>query len=377
MSLDDSHPSLADIAARARRRLPRFVWEFLDSGTGTEASMHRNTRALDRVTLMPGVLGGEIAPRLETDLLGRTHALPFGIAPVGMSGLMWPGAERHLARLGVAERIPYVLSTVAAATPEEVGPHVGDEGWFQFYPPKDPEIRQDLLNRARDSGFRVLVLTVDVATASRRERQRRAGLTMPPRITPRLMTDAILHPAWALATLRAGIPSLVTMERYAGGLTATHSTAHIGYLLRTAPDWDYLNWLRDAWTGPLVVKGVLNPQDAAKIAGIADAVWVSNHGGRQFEAAPAPADVLPAIRKAVGPDYPLIADGGVRSGTDILRYIALGADFVMLGRAFHHGLAAFGPKGAAHVVHILREGLKADLGQLATRRPAEIRGTAL
>jgi L-lactate dehydrogenase (cytochrome) len=173
--------------------------------------------------------------------------------------------------------------------------------------------------------------------------------------------------------LRHGAPRLKTLEKYADPNAATGATAHIGYMLRTAPDWDYLQALRDEWDGPLIVKGVLDAGDAARASKVADAVWVSNHGGRQFEASPAPAAVLPAIRAAVGPDYPLIADGGVRSGTDVLRLIALGADLVMLGRAFHHGMAAFGERGVDHVFHILREGLKADMGQLGLARPLQAR----
>lgn len=377
MDLEDRFPALSDLAARARRRLPRFVWEFLDSGTGNGAAADRNAAALDRVALMPGVLRGLPAPDLETPLLGQSHALPIGIAPVGMSGLIWPGAEAMLADLGARARIPYGLSTVAAATPEEIGPRTGGMGWFQLYPPKDPEIRRDLLARAKGAGFTVLVLTVDVATASRRERQRRAGLTTPIRISPRLVSEAALRPAWSAGRLRAGIPRLVTMERYATTpRDSMPSTAHIGYQLRAAPDWDYLAALRAEWAGPLVVKGVLDPETAMRLAGLADAVWVSNHGGRQFEAAPAALEVLPAIRAAVGDALPLIADGGVRSATDVLRYIALGADFVMLGRAFHHGLAALGPAGAAHVVTLLREGLMADMGQLGIARPADVRGRA-
>jgi L-lactate dehydrogenase (cytochrome) len=292
-----------------------------------------------------------------------------------MSGLIWPDAERRLARLAAKMGIPYGLSTVASRTPEEVGPHAGDRGWFQLYPPRDPGILSDMLGRVRAAGFRTLILTVDVPVASRRERQRKGGLTQPPRLTPRLMAQTAIRPAWALATLRAGMPRMRFVESYSDHKGALPSTAHIGYLLRTSPDWNYLHRLREAWGGPLVVKGVLMPEDAVKLKGLgADAVWVSNHAGRQFEAAPATATQLPLIRKAVGPDYPLIFDSGVASGTDILRALALGADFVMLGRAFHYGLAAFGPEGAAHVVHILTEGLKADMGQLGLATPAEARG---
>ncbi|MDJ0826732.1 MAG: alpha-hydroxy acid oxidase [Rhodobacter sp.] len=365
MELDQSYPAISDLAARARRRVPRFVWDYLDSATGAEATKARNRSALDAIRFRPAILSGEIDPDLSVTLMGRDYALPFGIAPVGMSGLVWAEAERTLARLARTEAIPYTLSTVATRTPEHVGPHVGDQGWFQLYPPRDPEIRADMLRRVRAAGFHTLVLTADVPVASRRERQRRGGVTHPPRLSPRILAQVALRPAWALATAQTGMPRLRFVESYTGKSGALSSTAHVGYLIRTSPDWGYLRWLRDHWDGPLVVKGVLEPADAVRLkAEGVDAVWVSNHAGRQFDAAPAPIEVLPAIRAAVGPGYPLIFDSGVAGGLDILRALALGADFVMLGRAFHYGLAAFGARGAAHVVHILREDLKANLGQL-------------
>jgi len=297
-------------------------------------------------------------------MMGRTYPLPFGFAPVGMSGLVWPDAEGILARAAVAHGIPFGLSTVAAQTPEDLAPHIGDQGWFQLYAPGQQEIRRDMLKRAHDAGFHTLILTADVPVPSRRERMHRAGVTNPMRLKTSVLAQMALAPAWALATARRGVPSLKTLEKYGDTKTARSGTEHIGYQLRTAPDWAYLDTLREEWQGPLVVKGVLHPGDAARIAKVDDAVWVSGHGGRQFDAAPAPVDALPAIRAAVGPDFPVIADGAIRSGTDILRLVAQGADFVMLGRAPHWGLAAFGAAGVDHVVHVLRAGLIADMRQL-------------
>ena len=365
MDLDSKYPALSDLAARAKRRIPRFAWDYLDSGTGVESAMKRNRAKLDEVLFNPAILSGEFDFDLSTTVLNRQYPLPFGIAPVGMSGLMWPDAERILARLGRDESIPYSLSTVAAQTPETVGPHVGPDAWFQLYPPRDPDIRVDLLKRFRDAGFKTLVLTADVPVASRRERQIRGGMSTPPKLTPRILAQIATRPAWAMGTMRVGMPRLRTIESYTGNQGALSSTKHIGYLIRTSPDWEYLKWLRDHWDGPMMVKGVLTPGEAVKLKehGV-DAAWVSNHAGRQFDAAPATIEVLPAIRDAVGPDYPLVVDGGIAGGLDILRALALGANFVMLGRAFHYGVAAAGEQGAAHVVHILREDIKSNLGQM-------------
>jgi len=371
MDLDLRFPALSDLRKRAQRRIPHFAWEYLDSATGTESVKHLNRAALDAVRMRPSVLDGPFQPVLGTRLFGQDHSAPFGIAPIGMSGLIWPGAEAALARLGAAQRIPFGLSTVSTRLPEEIGPLAGDMGWFQLYPPSDPGIRADLLRRARAAGFRVLVLTVDVPAPSRRERQLRADLAFPPKKTPRMFLQTALRPEWALRTLRHGIPRLRLMEEYKRLDGNAPSTGHAGYLLRTNPDWDYVAALREGWDGPLVLKGILRPEDArrARDEGV-DAVWVSNHAGRQFDAAPATVDVLPEIRAELGTDYPVIADGGVESGLDILRMMARGADFVMLGRAWHYALAALGPRGAAHLDHILREDMIANMMQLGLVTPA-------
>ncbi|WP_373322958.1 alpha-hydroxy acid oxidase [Roseovarius pelagicus] len=371
MILHAKYPAISDLKVRARQRLPRFVWEYLDSGTGTEWTSAENGRALSRVTLMPSILHGEFAPDLGVNLLGQSLPLPFGIGPVGMSGLIWPDAEGHLARAAAEADIPYTLSTVASQTPEDVGPQAGDHAWFQMYPPRDPDIRTDMLNRARAAGFGTLVLTVDVPVASRRERQGRSGLTQPPRLTPRLMAQVAMRPAWAAGMAKRGMPRMKMIDSYAGQTSGLPSNQHAGYLLRTSPDWDYLHWLRDAWDGPFVVKGVLDPETVPRLeaAGV-DAIWTSNHGGRQFDAAPATIDALPHLRAQT--DLPIIFDGGVTGGLDILRALALGADFVMMARPWHYALAALGPVGLTHLVDMLRLDLIANMGQLGTRTLKEV-----
>ncbi|WP_299826861.1 alpha-hydroxy acid oxidase [uncultured Roseobacter sp.] len=372
MDLHNTYPGLVDLRQRAQRRIPKFVWEYLDSGTGHEATKARNRKALDRIGFVPSILHGEFDPDLSTPLFGDTLPLPFGIAPVGMSGMIWPDAEAHLARAAGRAGIPYSLSTVATQTPEDITPHLAADGWFQMYPPRDEAIRTDMLNRARAAGFSTLVLTVDVPVASRRERQTRSGLTLPPRMTPRLLAQVALRPRWALETARRGLPRMRTLEKYASeATTALSSTAHVGYLLRTSPDWDYVAWLRDAWDGPLLIKGVLRAEDvpACEKIGV-DGLWVSNHAGRQFDGAPASIEALPRIRAETG--LPIIFDSGIEGGLDILRALASGADFIMLGRAFHFALAALGPVGVDHLVDILRKDLAANMGQLGARDLASL-----
>ncbi len=371
MDLHSRYPGIADLKRRAKQRLPHFVWEYIDSGTGVEAARHRNRAALDHIQFSPSILHGELTFDTDVQFLGCDYALPFGVAPIGMSGLVWPDAEGILARAAAAAGLPYTLSTVASQSPEDLAPHLGTNAWFQLYPPKDPEIRADVLNRARRAGFETLVLTVDVPVASRRERQTRSGLTQPPRFTPRLMAQVCRRPAWAMGMLRNGVPSMRTLEKYIDTSQNLPPTAHIGYLLRASPDIGYVKWLRDNWDGPLIVKGVLRPEDADRLQQVGvDALWVSNHGGRQFDAAPATIEVLPAIRAATR--LPLIFDSGVEGGLDILRALANGADFVMAGRAFLYGLGALGPRGPAHVIDVLRQDMLANMGQMGIATLAQL-----
>ena len=372
MDLHSTYPGLSDLRAGAKKRIPSFVWEYLDSGTGDERTKSRNRTRLDQIGLMPSVLHGEFEPDLSTTFLGQNLPLPFGISPIGMSGLIWPNAEKLLAQAGASLGIPYTLSTVATQAPEDLAPHLGENAWFQMYPPRDEAIRTDMLERAKAAGFKTLVLTVDVPVASRRERQTRSGLTNPPKLTPRLLAQVMQKPAWALGTLRNGMPHMKMLDKYTGPATkGLSTTAHVGYLLRTSPDWSYVKWLREAWDGPFIVKGVMRPMDAKELEKIGvDAIWVSNHAGRQFDASPASIDVLPAIKAAT--KLPIIFDSGIEGGLDILRALASGADFVMLGRAWHYALGALGAKGPAHFADMLAKDLVANMGQLGAKTLADL-----
>ncbi|MCC5955902.1 MAG: alpha-hydroxy-acid oxidizing protein [Natronohydrobacter sp.] len=372
MNVDLRYPALSDLKVACKQRVPWFVWEYLDSATGTESVKHRNRAALEAVLFCPSILRGPITPDLCLSFLGKDYSMPVGVAPVGMSGLIWPGAEAALARMAQTTRLPYCLSTVATRLPEEIGPVAGDMGWFQLYPPKDPAIRADILTRARKAGFAVLVLTVDLPGPSRRERQLRAQLSIPPKLTPSMLWQIAQRPAWGLGTLRMGTPRLRLMEDYLKLAGNASSTAHPGYLLRAAPDWDYLRAVRDLWDGPLVIKGVMDPEDAQRLrdAG-ADALWVSNHGGRQFDGAPDSLQALRHIRAALGPEMPLIYDGGVESGLDVLRALSCGADFTMLGRGWHYALGALGEAGPGHLARLLHDDLIANMVQMGIERPSQ------
>lgn len=367
MQLDTRYPAISDLRARARRRVPHFVFEYLDSATGIEDQHRRNMSALKDIHFMPSILEGPFTPDLSTTFLGRDYPLPFGCAPVGMSGIMWPGAEKIISKACAQAGIPYSMSTVATVVPETLAPTIGDQGWFQMYMPSDKEIRADMLRRAKEAGFHTLILTVDVPVDSRRERQRRANLTIPPKVNAAMLWSMITHPEWTAGTLREGIPSLKFCEDYAKKSDEYNSVAHAGHIIRGQPGWSDIDELRALWDGPFLVKGVQKPDDAKRLVeqGV-DGIWISNHTGRQFDGGPASVLALPAVRAAL-PDTPIVYDSGVTGGLDILRALALGADFVMLGRAFHYSVGALGEKGPPHLIHILKDDMTLAMGNIGAR----------
>lgn len=363
------YPAVSDLYKLAKKRMPHVAWEYLDQGTGDEVGVTRNLERMAAVLMNPKFMKGELNPDLSTTLFGQKHGAPFGMSPVGLSGLMWPKAELILAKTAARYRIPYCLSTVATQTPEKVGAIAGDMGWFQLYSPRDREIRRDILNRAQVSGFKTLVVTADVPAGSRRERAVRAGLSMPPRITPGFIYEALKHPSWTYHTLMAGLPRLRTMEKYAESTDLAGVASFVSRRIGGTLSWDYLKEVRDEWSGPIVLKGIVHPEDAeAAVAIGVDGIQVSNHGARQFDATPAAIDSLPNIARLVKGKTAILFDSGVRTGLDILRALSLGAEFVFLGRPFLYGVAALGNAGGDHTVEILIAEMKADMHQLGIER---------
>jgi L-lactate dehydrogenase (cytochrome) len=365
----DRYPAIDDLRQRARRRMPPVAWEYLDSGTGDERLVGSNLDALSRVQLRPQLLKGPLQPVTETELFGVTYDAPIGIAPVGLTGLIWPGADKALATTAAQCRIPYAMSTVSTAAPEQVGPLADGRGWFQLYPPRDLDLCRDLLDRAERAGLRCLVVTADVPTSSRRERQRKARVRVPPVIGPSLVWQAARHPSWTAGVLRHGLPRFRTLTPYLDEDTMRQAAGFVGARLGGTLSWEYLDRVREFWSGPLVVKGILDPADARRcVDSGADAVQVSNHGGRQLDAAPPAIEALPAIVAEVGGEVNVLFDSGIRSGLDVARAVALGADFVFCGRAFMYGMGALGPDGPSHAYEILKDGLLNTMTQVGVER---------
>jgi isopentenyl diphosphate isomerase/L-lactate dehydrogenase-like FMN-dependent dehydrogenase len=355
--------SADDARSLAQRRLPRLVFDFVDGSAGSECAPDRNCRALEEVLLQPRVLGNVGQRSLATTILNEAFDVPFGIAPMGMCGLATAGADAMLAQAAVARNMPIGLSSAASMSIEDLNAIAGNRAWFQLYAMPTTEQTMALVDRARASGYETLILTVDVPQVARRLRDVRNGFEAPFRIGCRQFLDFARHPAWSLAMWRHGRPYPVNLDNNRFDRTAS----------RAGANWAFLGQLRDNWRGKLIVKGVMSVSDALRIrdAG-ADAIWVSNHGGRQLASAPATANVLPLIRAAVGADYPLIFDSGVRSGEDVVKALALGADFVMLGRPLLFALGANGAKGLDGLLDELTQEISTVMAQIGACKTSEI-----
>jgi isopentenyl diphosphate isomerase/L-lactate dehydrogenase-like FMN-dependent dehydrogenase len=321
---------------------------------------------------MPRYLSEADRPNIRCRLLGRDYNVPFGVAPMGLSGLVWPNAEVILARAAKAHNIPYTLSTVATVSLEAIHEIAGENAWFQLYTPKEPEVLMDLLRRCKETGYETVAVTVDVPYKTRRAHDIRNGLSVPPRFDLKSVWQMATHAQWALRMLHRGVPQFTNLAPYHdGGNSASvresieKSTKFIEERMGLHITAKRFAEIREMWDRTLLVKGVLDPDEAKAYVDLgADGVIVSNHGGRQLDAAPSAVDVLPQIRNAVGPGVPLLVDGGVRSGLDIARMLALGADFVMIGRPFLYAVAALDHKGGHHVMEILKAELQSTMGQL-------------
>ena len=350
--------SASDARKFARRRLPRIIFDFIDGSAGEERACALNVEAIEALRLMPRVLVNVENRNLQKALFDQVWDLPFGIAPMGMCNLTWPGADAMLAGAAKQFGIPLVLSTMASSSIETTARRAGEHAWFQLYVGQSEEVAYHLLERAETVGYSNLILTVDVPSIGVRPREQRNGFQSPFRIRPKQFFDFAMHPRWSLTTLKKGVPRLANVN-VPGGAQFKRNEA------RGLMDWDFLARLRDRWPGNLIVKGVLGCEDSKRIrdAG-ADAVCVSNHGGRQFDSSPAAIQMLPRIRQAVGPDYPLLFDSGVRSGEGVIKALALGADFVLIGRPFLYAMAANGHTGLVEMIELLRNQIDIGLAQL-------------
>lgn len=357
--------NLEDVRGRARRALPGPIWHYLEGGADDEWTMRRNAAAFDNWMLKQSILVD--VSRIDTNvrLLGLPSTMPLILSPTGMSQLFHADGELAVARAAAAAGVPYGLSTMGTTSIEAVA-GTGAERYFQLYMFRDRELTKALLERAAANGYGALCLTVDTHVAGNRERDRRSGMVIPPRFTLAGLASFASRPRWTLGALRNGPFRLANVEPHIGRLE--RGTSIIDYVNRQfdrSAVWRDLEWLRKHWNGVLAVKGVAQPSDCEQaIACGADALFVSNHGGRQLDGAAAPLDCIAPIRDRIQDGAQLILDGGVRRGTHILKAIALGADGCAIGRPYLYGLAAAGEAGVAHVLSILKSEVERGLALL-------------
>ena len=355
MSARNIH-SAQDARRLARRRLPWMVFDYIDGSAGAETGAARNRAALDAQVLRPRILCNVSNRSMATTLFGTPADRPFGIAPMGMCNLSGPGADLMLARLAARHKIPHGVSTVASTPLEKIIEVAQGHAWFQIYFSGDGTGTFKLVERARQAGYETLVLTADVPEVGRRPRELRHGFKMPFKIGPRQFVDFALHPRWSLTSLFKGKPGMANFDMPGYDFDRTES--------RAAADWDTFARMRDAWPGKLVVKGVLDPEDAVMLkANGADAIQVSSHGARQLDSAPSPFTMLPKIREAVGPDFPLFFDSGLRSGEDVLKTLHAGADFAFFGRILQFAVAAGAEDGLNRLWDVLSDELSIAMAQ--------------
>lgn len=342
--------SVRDLYRLAKRRTPKFAFDYVEGGAGTETAMRGNLAAFQRTRLQQRVLRGIGNASLATELFGQQFTMPIGIAPIGLTGLM--RAEGEVAGVAAAEKVgvPFTLSTMGTRSLEEVaeaGP--GAAKWFQLYVRNGRELNLELMQRAKRLGFDTLVVTADTPVSGRRLRDMRNRLAMPPRLSIPTVIHSALHPAWTFDLLRNDAPTLANFERSEGTVQEL-----VASMFDPGLAVEHLAWIRDAWDGAFIVKGVTSPEDARRLRDFGvDAVWVSNHGGRQLDRAVATINAIGPIREAVGDELPLLFDSGVRTGTDVATAIAAGADFVFIGRAYLYGLMAGGRAGVERALELL------------------------
>jgi len=361
--------NVTDYRALAKARLPHFLFEYLDGGSYDEVTLRRNVEDLHAIALKQRVLRDVSNIDLSAELLGKIWAMPVGLGPVGLSGLYARRGEVQAARAAAAANVPMTLSTVSACSLHEVAKS-GHVPWYQLYFVKDRGFVADLIARAKDEGSAVLVLTVDLAVPGARYRDARAAGS-----TLRRIPDLCTRPSWLWDVAIRGRPiSFGNLEPIVGmraPLADFQKWIHENF--DASVSWKDVEWVRSQWRGPLIIKGILDPDDARQaVANGADAIVVSNHGGRQLDGALSSARALPRVVEAVAGKIPVLADGGVRSGLDVVRMIALGADFVLLGRAWAYALAARGEAGVAHVLKLIEAEMRVAMALTGCSNVAEI-----
>jgi (S)-mandelate dehydrogenase len=371
--------SIDELRGIARRAIPNFAFEYIEGGAEDERALHWNRAALDAIRLIPNTLVDTASRQQRISLFGKSSNSPIVIGPTGLNGITRYRGDLALARAAAAAGIPFTLSTVSNMRLEDVAAKAGGRLWMQLYVLKDRAAARDIIARAEGAGYEALVFTSDANVFGYREWDRR-NYRAPGKLTLRNMLDVALHPRWVLDVLVHGIPWFDNIVDFMPpeAKSARSGVAYFNQLFAPDISWDDVAWIREAWPHKLLIKGVLNVNDALHAADLGcDGIILTNHGGRQLDVCVAPIEMLPIIKRTVGERMTIIVDSGFRRGGDVIKAIALGADAVMIGRATLYGLAAGGEAGVSHAIQILMSEIDRTLGQLGCRTLADVHADML
>ena len=371
---NSNYPSIEHLRERARQRVPRFAFEYLEGGCFSNINLQRNTEEIRQVQLRPWYLRDYPGSDLKTELFGTTYDAPFGVSPIGLQGLIWPKATEIIAKAAHQHNIPFTLSTVATASIETVAELTEGKAWVQLYHPAEDSLRDKLLGRARDAGFPVLVILADTPTFAYRPKEIRNGLSIPPRMSVRNVIQMMMHPTWSFSQLAAGAPEFKTMKPYLPkGLNMKHLGLFMNKTFSGRLNPAKISAIRERWKGKLVVKGVVTEEDAETALGLGvDGFIVSNHGGRQLDAGQSTIKPLTELAKKFGQRTTVMIDSGLRAGPDVACALASGAKFAFMGRSFMYGVAALGKAGGDHTMTMLKRQLKQVMEQVGCERVADL-----
>ncbi len=374
MDFNSDYPSVDDLRNKARKRIPRFAFEYLDGGCNEDVSISRNTSEIREVQLQPRYLRNQGTGSTKTKVLGIEFDAPFGIAPVGLQGLMWPNSPAILAKAAHKHNVPFILSTVTTMDIEKASELTEGNAWFQLYNPVADEIRNDIIDRAAAAGCPVLVLLCDVPTFGYRPRDFKNGLALPPKMSLTNILQILGKPTWAFNTLKYGQPTFETLKPYTPeGLNLKQLGAFMDKTFSGRLNEDRIKPIRDRWKGKLVLKGVASERDTEDAIRMGfDGIIVSNHGGRQLDAAQSTIQSMQEIAIKYSDQIEIMMDSGLRSGPDIARAMACGAKFTFMGRSFMYGAGALGDTGGDHTISILKTQFKQVMDQLCCERVEDL-----
>jgi len=368
------YPSISDLRQKAKSKMPKFAFEYLDGGCNDDFNLHKNTSEIRAVELLPEYLKKKVHVSLKTKLFGTQYDAPFGVAPIGLQGLMWPKAPEILAQAAFENNLPFILSTVTTSSIEKIGTITEGKAWFQLYYPAKEVVRKDLINRAADAGYPVLVLLSDVPSFGFRPRDIRNGLAMPPKMSLRNFYQIAKRPEWALKTLINGQPEFETLKPYMPkGLNLSQLGKFMDETFDGRLNEEKIKPIREQWKGKIVLKGVACEADMEKAIRLGiDGVILSNHGGRQLDAGPSTIHTLQTLREKYQDKITIMMDSGIRSGPDVARTLAEGAAFTFLGRSFMYGVGALGNKGAMHTMDLIKTELQQVMEQIGCEKTIDL-----